>query len=264
MPGYVDRVNRASHSLLKASLGCAAIAVLCLGGCVVLGLISTALSVSRPRPVAPIATAPPAPAPAPAHVPAVVASEPAPSLPTQAMQSEPVAAVPVYRLLREEPVEDRQKAQVDGRLLVDATLDPSALRAVLGHYLSHARGRAGWRRHERTTRVYAYAYASEADANGSGAGWVAMLTWRESTGDAEPVIAIDEERLEQARHPVEREGLPEARRREIHRALWEADYASARAGRAEDDANARRVARRFGVSPEQVQQIGIEGIQRGW
>lgn len=128
----------------------------------------------------------------------------------------------------------------------------------------------------RVDQVAIYVYPSRAHYESGAAQWVAMSTW--PVGDyrtnrhTEPDIDVNEDHLRAMdEKPVERFGLDDTRRKHI---LWELAEAEDRASRETGldydryhelcEVYGRELARKSGLSYEQLAEIAWEGLQKNW
>lgn len=200
--------------------------------------------------------------------------------------------VPEYTVLDEDIYDAPIKTQVTLKLLVSGKITKQGLTNLLEEIYSKTRVRSGFKYHSRPTLVFIYAYTSKEYAQ-SGSQWIAMLKGTDE--GKEPEISTNKAQLAQLRaKPEEKFGLSEAKRKliyaEIAEAIYKADreviqkyplpklgepgYSQAFVDSQLEKQDKQRdiltekyekeVAKKHGLTGEQLDGIYIEGVSKDW
>lgn len=198
-----------------------------------------------------------------------------------------------YDIVDRDTYDTPMKSQVFLHAVVNGQFTEPGLKRTLDHLYSEAVNAGGFEYHDRPTHVAIYLYTSEEHYKSGMGQWIAM---RSRIGqDADVETKIKPELIEQASRPAEeRYGLTESARMELFGAIvraedraWEraesmyplpdpsqAGYSQAQARRqAEKQGEAvnrlteeykSSLAADYDLTPEQLKQIGLEGMEKNW
>jgi hypothetical protein len=202
--------------------------------------------------------------------------------PEGAADAEPAAAPDSGRfsLHREEIYDIPIKAQIEQHVVALDVPTQAALEAEVLRRYDAAKGRRGFKHHNTPTNIYIYVYGSEEQAQAAQGLWIAMLA-KGPSDKGMPAVQINEDRLAALSSvPQERFGLPEATREEVFRksaaaedrAMHEAmvqvpdsDIMNQVALEEElRDKYKADLAAKYGLSDDQLLQIQLEGVTKGW
>jgi hypothetical protein len=184
-----------------------------------------------------------------------------------------------YRVVDEAVYDVPIKTQIEQHVVADGVPSAAGLKAEIERRFSEARARGGFEHHNPATNIYIYVYGSEEQARAGQGLWIGMIA--SGPTDTAPKSQVDEGRLAAlAAPPEERFGLAEEQRRRIFREIAAAE------SRATDEAMRRvpdsrimeqvelerrlteeykeALRRTRGLTEEQMLQIGVEGIEKGW
>jgi len=218
---------------------------------------------------------------------------PAPQ-PTVPAQTKPDAPMPTYDVVDRDTYDAQIKTQIELHAVVSGTLTELGLKQLLQKLYDEANATRGFKYHGgKPTHVFIYLYTSR-DHFESGMGqWIAMLS---KIGENSRVnTQVNTELISQLdAKPGIKHGLPESKRKEIFRTIVTAeDRANADAQRmfplpdplkpGYSQAKARaqvmkqsealntltkkyetEVAKRYGITEEQLLDISVEGIEKNW
>lgn len=214
--------------------------------------------------------------------------------PTAPPQTIPDAPIPRYDVVDRKTYDAPIKTQFELHAVVSGTLTELGLRQLLQKLYDEANAARGFKHHGgKPSHVFIYLYTSR-DHFKSGMGqWIAMLS---KIGENAPVdTRVKAELISQlGAKPEVKHGLPESQRKELFRAIVTAEdradadaqrmyplsdplkpgYSQAKArAKVRKQADARNtlgekykaeVARKYGVTEEQLQDISVEGIEKNW
>jgi len=201
--------------------------------------------------------------------------------------------LPKYSILDEDVYDAPVKTQVELNILVSGKITEPGLKALLNSLYSSIKVRKGFKYHEHPTNIYIYAFTSK-ERFESGMGlWVAMLQL--SPGDNRQTIIINERQISQiGAEPEEKLGLSEATRKQIwieivkaeDRATKDAEQryplpSPSKPGYSQSAARKRieqqidlqwklndkyknELAKKHGLTLEQLKEIGTEGVTKEW
>lgn len=188
--------------------------------------------------------------------------------------------LPEYSVVDEKVSDTPLKTQIEQHIIASGTFTKAELEAEILRRYREAKSRSGFRHHRTPTNVYIYAYGTEDQARAGMGLWIGMIAW--TTSDRrEPRVQIDENRLASLSQPTEeRFGLSEQERKKIFRelALVEDRAMNEAMSRIPDSQINRQVdlqrelerrykaelARKYGITAEQLQKIMVEGATNGW
>ncbi|MBX3493405.1 MAG: hypothetical protein KF899_10605 [Parvibaculum sp.] len=186
----------------------------------------------------------------------------------------------MFSLLDEEIYDVQIKTQIAQNIVVLGLPSEAEIRTELTDRYRAAMARRGFEYHNPATNIYIYIYGSEEQARAGQGLWVGMLA-KSALNNGEPQITISESRLAALSNaPEDRFGLSEDQRKRVFRETVASE------NRATKEAMARvpnselmkqiqlegelmekykgEVARKYGLSEEQMLQISVEGIKSGW
>lgn len=188
-------------------------------------------------------------------------------------------ALPDFEIVDEEIYDEAIKTQVEQHIVVTGEITEENLRALLKQQYESIMGRGGFKHHEKPTNVYIYIYDTEEQAK-SGAGlWLAMLQMG-PINKGKPKIDVKPEQIANiGKEPEEKYGLSESERKEAFTELIrcgdnamnkamerypsdidkQLDYEDELREKCED-----ALAEKFGITREQLDKIGIEGVTKQW
>ncbi len=173
-------------------------------------------------------------------------------------------------LLKEEVPEHPRKRLVREHLVLHGDASSDDLTRFLRDRVHQISGRAD--------QVALYVYASRAHYESGAGQWVAMATWpqghwRTSTSrNTEPRITINSDHLSAMKEmPSDRFGMNEAKRKRVYVEVVQAEERAEReAGQDMErydelqEAYSRAVARRNGLTYDQLRALVEEGLERNW
>ena len=204
---------------------------------------------------------------------------PAPtSSPSPSLSSSPLNSV-TYSLVDEQISDTAVKTQIKQHLLASGLPSRPQLEAELRTRYEAAQARRGFRHSEFPTNIFIYIYGTEEQARAGQGLWLGMISKVKS--DASPRLAVAEDRLSALSAPPEaRFGLPEARRKAAFKAIVAAEVRATKDAREkvpdsqimkqidlEVELKAKykkAVEREYRVTGEQLHDIGVEGVTKGW
>lgn len=241
---------------------------------------SPATPTPRPSPT-PVPTPTSSPTPLPASTPKPIAT-PSPSV-----------TVPKYTVLNDDVSDTPIKTQVTLDILVSGEITKDGLRTLLTDLYTKAQQRSGFKYHGSPTHIVIFAYTSREQAESGMGLWIAKLL---RIGEkANPEIQIDEKLIALLGAKAEEKfGLSEEKRQAVWREIFLAE------DRASDEAERRfplpdpgrrgysesyaleqlkkqatlsntlekeykdEVAKKYGLTQEQLDQIAVEGVTKKW
>jgi hypothetical protein len=185
-----------------------------------------------------------------------------------------------YTVVDENIYDKPIKTQIEQHIVVSGIPTKMELEAEILKRYRAALARRGFRYHNPATNIYIYVYGSEEQARAGQGLWVGMLA-KSYSDKGTPEVLVNEERLAAlSATPEERFGLSEGKRKQVFRELAAAE------DRATREAEARvphtevmkqielnneltekykgEVARKHGLTPDQLVDIAVEGIKKGW
>ncbi len=216
---------------------------------------------------------------------------PQPTVPTQ---TKPDAPIPTYDVVDRNTYDAPIKSQIELHAVVSGTLTELGLKQLLQKLYDEANATRGFKYHGgKPTHVFIYLYTSR-DHFKSGMGqWIAMLSKIGQNSRVDTQVKTELISQLDAK-PEVKHGLPESKRKEIFRAIVTAeDRAHADAqrmyplpdplkpGYSQAKASAQvmkqaealntlsekykaEVAKRYGITEEQLRDISVEGIEKNW
>jgi len=183
-----------------------------------------------------------------------------------------------YVVLNEEVYDAPIKTQVQLDILLSGEITEEALRTLLKNLYSSITTRNGFKYHEHPTNIYIYAYTSRAQQQSGMGLWAGMLAL--SYGDKTPTVTIDKKYLATIKvGPGKKFGLSEAQRMQIFSEIVKAEDNATNAAmnkyptdimrqidyeRQEAEANKENLCKKYRLSKEDLDEIGIEGIKKKW
>lgn len=220
---------------------------------------------------------------------AAPASRPAPAAPKG-----PSVPMPTYEVVDRETYDAPVKTQIGLHAVVSGSITEPGLRQLLQKMYDEAGAARGFKYHGgKPTHVFIYLYTSHEHFRSGGAQWIAMLS--KVGEDSQPESRVKTELISQlTAKPEVKHGLSESKRKEIFTAIVRAeDRADKNAQRlyplldplkpgysqAEATAQFRKqaealnslteeykaeVARRYGITEEQLREICVEGLEKNW
>lgn len=197
--------------------------------------------------------------------------------------------LPLWRVLEEEVYDVPMKTQVAVSIVLEGRVTEISLRNLLQAEYDRVQALTGFRFHPQPTAIFTWAYPSEAHHQGGAGQWAGMVQRSHSdfmAGRA-PEFTIKTSMLNALQEPeITRFGLPESMRRVIfldhcrvtNRARLEADAAHPigaqntleSVGLNQDFKRARLkawnalLATQHGITPEQLDQLIVEGLTAHW
>jgi hypothetical protein len=214
--------------------------------------------------------------------------------PTISAQAKPEALIPMYEVVDQDTYDAPIKTQIELHAVVSGTFTELGLKQLLQKLYDEANATRDFKYHEgKPTHVFIYLYTSQ-DHFKSGMGqWIAMLS--KVGEDSQIQTQVKTELIAQLdAKPEVKHGLSESKRKEIFRALVTAEdrahadaqrmyplpdpskpgYSQAKASeqvkKQAQAVNTLRekyeleVAKRFGLTQEQLKDISIEGLMKDW
>ena len=214
--------------------------------------------------------------------------------PTVLAQTKPDAPMPTYDVVDQDTYDAPIKTQIVLHAVVSGTLTELGLKQLLQKLYDEAKATRGFKYHGgKPTHVFIYLYTSQ-DHFESGMGqWIAMLSkiGENSRVDTE----VKKEQISQLdAKPEVKHGLPESKRKEIFRAIVTAEdrayadaqrmyplpdpskpgYSQAKASEqlkkqakalnTLTDKYKSEVAKRYGITQEQLSDISVEAFVKDW
>jgi len=206
----------------------------------------------------------------------------------------PTVSLPKYQIVDRDKYDAPVKTQIELHAVVSGNITESGLKALLQKLYEEATATRGFKYHGgKPTHIFIYLYTSR-DHFTSGMGqWIAMLS--KVGADSRVDTRVKTELIAQlTAKPEQKHGLSEPKRKEIFRASVTAeDRAAADAerlhpipdpskpGYSQSQASAQvmkqaealteltkkynsQVARRYGISDDQLTAIAVEGIKKNW
>lgn len=216
---------------------------------------------------------------------AAPASRPAPAAPKG-----PSVPMPTYEVVDRDTYDAPVKTQIGLHAVVSGSITEPGLRQLLQKMYHEARAARGFKYHGgKPTHVFIYLYTSREHFRSGMGQWIAMLS--KVGEDSQPESRVKTELISQlTAKPEVKHGLSESKRKEIFTASVRAeDRAHKNAQRlyplkpghsqAEATAQFRKqaealnslteeyeeeVARRYGITEEQLSEISVEGLEKNW
>ena len=176
------------------------------------------------------------------------------------------AMIPNYEVVAKE--EDRApiKKQVTWKAVVKEEAPELALLTLIQKLYSEALTEQKNKYQEEPDRVYVYIYPSKESSEAGTGAWVIML--EKGPEDAEPKVQINGERLRQLGQPaVSRFGLSEEERKRVFQEIVRAEdgaYSDHGQDENKEEKEKSRIAKKWGLTPEQLGEIATEGLAKGW
>jgi hypothetical protein len=186
---------------------------------------------------------------------------------TYAISSEKISDTPI-------------KTQIEQHVVVTGIPERQGLEAEILKRYRTAMARRGFRYHNPATNIFIYVYGTKEQAQAGQGLWIGMLA-KTPFEKTEPRVQISDERLAALNRPPEaRLGLSEPQRRVVFREIIAAEDRGTREATARvPDSQVMRqtelerelqskykadVARRHKLTNNQLREIAIEGISKGW
>ena len=200
-------------------------------------------------------------------------------------ESTTLAAGVTYTIFDEKIYDGPIKTQISQDIIVSGVPTRAELEAeILGRYHA-ATARRGFQYHNnRATNIYIYVYGTEEQARSGMGLWIGMIA-KSFSDKGTPQVIINEDRLAAlSLPPEERFGLSERVRKQVFLDIVRAEDRAARdaMARVPDSPNIEQikkqinlqreledkyramVAQEFGLTTDQLREIGIEGATKGW
>ena len=188
------------------------------------------------------------------------APAPRPSAASPGHEEDRAVATPHYQVIGEETYDAPVKTQVVLKILVPGDTSEASLDALLRELYSSVAARRGYKYHNTPTNVFVYAFTSREFAESGMGQWIAMLA--KTRSDSEPKVSFNEAQLAQrSATPEAKFGLSEDERKEFFKEIVRVEDETE--GRATDDAK-ERLAEEYGVTRQQLDEIGVEGVLKDW
>ena len=185
-----------------------------------------------------------------------------------------------YKLVNETIYDKPIKTQIEQHFVASGVPTERELRAAILERYEAAKNRRGFRYHDAATNIYIYVYGSQEQALAGQGLWIGMIAKGHSDPHAREAT-INEERLAALSLPAaERFGLSEDQRMDVYRQIIDAeDQATKEAMRRVPDSEIMRqitlerellktykseVAQKYGLTDDQLRQIGLEAYKKGW
>jgi hypothetical protein len=165
------------------------------------------------------------------------------------------------RILKDDVSDTPLKTQVTLDVVLTGATTREQLETLLRSLYNEVSNREGFKYSKRLTHVGIYVYATEAHALSGMGQWIGMIS-RTGTG-APPDMRIEDELLKhQSDSPTEKFGLTEQKRQEIWQEIVRAEDSAS----GENDKLQRKqaLAHRYGLTLEQLSEIGTEGSIKNW
>ena len=186
----------------------------------------------------------------------------------------------VYTMFDESISDTAIKTQVEQHIIAQGIPSPEGLAEEIRRRYAEAKARRGFRYHNPASNIYIYVYGSEDQARARQGLWIGMIA-HGPADKGEPRVQISEMRLTAlSTEPEERFGLSEDVRQVVFREIAAAEERATQEAmkRVPDSrimeqielerelgtAHKRALARKYKISEEQLQEIGLEGVKKGW
>lgn len=217
------------------------------------------------------------------------ASQPAPEA-----SKEPSATMLTYEVIDRNKYDAPVKTQIELNAIVSGTITEPGLRQLLQKLYDEARATRGFKYYDgRPTHVFIYLYTSREHFKSGMGQWIAMLSKVGENSRTDTRVKTELISHLTAK-PEVKHGLPESKRKEIFRAIVNAEdradkdaqrmyplsdplkpgYSQAKAStQVKKQAEALNsltkkykdeVAKRYGITYEQLREISVEGIVKNW
>ncbi|HET6441879.1 MAG TPA: hypothetical protein VFH53_05830 [Phycisphaerae bacterium] len=207
---------------------------------------------------------------------------------------EPNGPLPEHTVLDVKSHDTPIKTQVEVHAVVAGTITKESLERLLLELYSKAESVKSFKHHGgRATHVFVYLYTSREHFESGMGQWIAMLS--KVGSDASPEMCVESELISQlGAAPETRYGISEAKRKEIFKAIVVAEDRATeeaerlhpmpdplKAGFSQAKAKAQfekqaetnqrlveeykaELAKQYGLTKEQLQEISVEGIEENW
>lgn len=186
----------------------------------------------------------------------------------------------VYAILDESISDTPIKTQIEQHIVAMGIPSPEGLAEEIRRRYDEAKARRGFRHHNPASNIYIYVYGSEEQARAGQGLWVGMIAHGPAER-GEPQVQISEMRLAAlSTPPEERFGLSEEVRQRVFREIAAAEKRATQEAmervpdsrimeqiELERELGAeykRALASKYNISEEQLQEIGLEGVKKGW
>jgi hypothetical protein len=200
------------------------------------------------------------------------------ALPIQAVG--PVDRDVVYTLFDESVSDAPIKTQIEQHIVAQGIPSREGLVNEIHRRYAEAKARRGFRYHNPASNIYIYVYGSEEQARARQGLWIGMVA-KGPAEKGEPQVQIGETRLAAlSAQPEERFGLSAEERQRVFREIAAAEKRATQEAmervpdsrimeqiELERDLAAeykRALARKYTISEEELQGIGLEGVKKGW
>ena len=185
-----------------------------------------------------------------------------------------------YTLIDEKIYDQPIKTQIEQHIVVSGVPSKANLEAEISERYRTALARRGFRYHNPPTNIYIYVFGSEEQARAGQGLWVGMLA-KSYSDKGIPQVLVNEERLGAlSAAPKERHGLSEAERKQVFREIAAAEDRATREAMARvSDSEIMKqidlereltqkykteVARKRGLTYDDLFEISVEGVKMGW
>ena len=183
-----------------------------------------------------------------------------------------------YKLIEEKIQDTPIKTQIEQQFVAVGVPTQRGLKSEVLKRYHGAIARRGFRYHNPATSVYIYIYGSKEQARSGNGLWIAMIG-KNFSDCSEPEAVIDQDRLSAlTEKPNERFGLSTAARKKI---FWDMVAAEDQATKDSESGDVQgsdqfqveqrlsvkykmQVARRYGLTQQQLEKIAGEGLRKGW
>lgn len=190
------------------------------------------------------------------------------------------AANVTYTVVQEKISDTAIKTQIEQHMVVEGVPSKAELEAeILKRYRS-ALSRRGFRYYNPATNIFIYVYATREQALAGQGLWIAMIG-KGFSDKAEPKVLVNEQRLASLSQPPEDHfGLSEPMRQQVFREIAAAEQQGTREAMARvpdsrimEQIDLERelqkkykteVARKYKLAADQIANIAVEGVKKGW
>ena len=185
-----------------------------------------------------------------------------------------------YTIVEENIADTTFSTKVEQLIVVTGIPSKAELETALRKFYNTVMARR-FQYHDRATHVWIFIFGTQEQAKADQGLWLGRLTSRR-TDDYKPEITVLEERLTAlAQAPEERFGLSERRRKQVYLDLGDAELKAIRIAMArfpdspqyekqlEHERNlwdqyTAEIAKKYGLTSKQLDEIMIEGSEKGW
>lgn len=186
----------------------------------------------------------------------------------------------VYTMFDESISDAPIKTQIEQHIVAQGIPSPEGLTEEIRRRYAEARARRGFRHYNPASNIYIYVYGSEEQAQAGQGLWIGMIA-KGPAERGEPEVQISEMRLAAlSTQPEERFGLSEEVRQGVFREIAAVEERATKEAmeRVPDSRimeqielerelgaeHKRALARKYKLSVEQLHEVGLEGVKKGW